>query len=235
MIETPVKSFGRKNLVDNGERVWDDEIRSTLDREYDDWKDPKRTYMVPPFFEGASNDAEVKGREVEEKFYNLLQKLGQNNNEPMFVVHSYDFSEHVPVLHSGRERSWVMGESDFVVIHRKHGPIFFQVKATETGKSYKEAENQIQKDKIALEIFFKRMEKVNISSRKEKESFKNCPAFVVMPNCPRGPQSVCTRDNVLYQEDCSSSEAFSSWWNDKIGKAQHPPLDPAIFEYLVMW
>ena len=101
-----VKSCGQKNLADNGERAWDDEIRSRLNEEYDDWKDPKTTYMVPPSFTGTSNDADV-GRKAEEKFYNLLHEHGQNNNEFMFVVHSFDFSEHLP--ESGRERSWVMG------------------------------------------------------------------------------------------------------------------------------
>ena len=228
-----VKSCGQKNLADNGKRVWDDEIRSRLDEEYEDWKDPRKTYMVPHSFKGTSNVADV-GRKAEQKFYNLLREHGQNNNESMFVVHSFDFSEHLP--ESGRERSWVMGESDFVVIHSVHGPIFFQVKATETGKNYKEAEKQIRKDKLQLESFLKKMVKGNISSSKVAETFKNYPGFAVMPNCPRG-ESVCIRDNVLFQEDCSSLEAFSRWWDEKIGGAQvrHPPLDPTIFEYLVMW
>lgn len=231
MIGVHLKSCGQKDLADDGKRIWDDEIRSRLDKEYDDWKNPQGTYMVPPSFKGVGNDAD-KGKKAEEKVYNLLLELGQKNNEPMFVVHSFEFSEHIP--DSSRQRSWVMGESDFVVIHRMHGPIFFQVKATETGKNHKEAEDQIRKDKLGLEKFFKKMVKGNISTRKATEPFKNCPGFVVMPNCPRGEQSVCTRDNVLCQEDCSTSEAFSSWWNGKIRSAQHPPLDQTVFEYLVM-
>ena len=231
MIGAPLKSCGQKDLADDGTRVYDDVIRSRLDQEYDDWRDPKRTYMVPPSFKGLSNDTDVGGK-AEEKFYNLLQEQGQNNNEPMFVAHSVRFSEHVPG--NGRDRSWVMGESDFVVIHRIHGPIFFQVKATKTGKNYKEAEDQIYKDKVALENSFKRDVKENMSTRKAAEPFKNCPGFVVMPNCPRSQLSVCIQDNVLCQEDCSSSEAFSSWWNEKIESAEHPPLDQKVFEYLVM-
>lgn len=232
MIDAPLKSCGQKNLADDGKRVWDDEIRSRLDHEYDDWRDPKRTYMVPPSFQGMINDKDV-GRKAEEKFYNLLHEQGQNNNEPMFVVHSVDFSEHVPG--SGRERSWVMGESDFVVIHRMHGPIFFQVKATKTGKNYKEAEEQIYKDKVALENFLRKMRvKGNISTRRATEPFKNFPGFVVMPNCPRSQLSVCIQDNVLCQEDCSSPEAFSNWWNEKIESAEHPPHDQTVFEHLVM-
>ena len=216
MIGASVKSCGQRNLADDGKRVWDDEIRSRLDIES---------------FKGASNDADV-GRKAEEKLYHLLHERGQNSNEPMFVVHSFDFSEHVP--RSERKRSWVMGESDFVVIHRRHGPIFFQVKATETGKKYKEAEVQIRKDKLALENFFKKMEQGNISSKKVTEEFKNCPGFVVMPNCPRGLLSACIQDNVICQEDCSSSEAFSRWWDEKIESAKHPPHNQTVFEHLVM-
>lgn len=222
-----LKSYGQKNLADNGKRVWDDEIRSRLDEEYDDWRDPKRTYMVSPSFKGTD-----VGSKAEETFYDRLCEQGCNNNEPMFVVHSFGFSEHVP--NSGRERSWVMGESDFVVIHRMHGPIFFQVKATKTGRNYREAEQQILKDKLALENFFKKMEKGNISSRRVTKEFKNCPGFIVMPNCPRGQLSVCTPDNVLCQEDCSSPDAFSMWWKEKIESAQHPPHDQTVFEHLVM-
>lgn len=231
MIGAPLKSCGQKDLADDGTRVYDDVIRSRLDQEYDDWRDPKRTYMVPPSFKGLSNDTDVGGK-AEEKFYNLLQEQGQNNNEPMFVAHSVRFSEHVPG--NGRDRSWVMGESDFVVIHRIHGPIFFQVKATETGNNYKKAEDQIYKDKVALENSFKRYVKENMTTRKAAEPFKNCPGFVVMPNCPRSRLSVRIEDNVLFQDDCSSSEAFSSWWNEKIESAEHPPLDQKAFEFLVM-
>ena len=231
MIGAPLKSCGQKDLADDGTRVYDDVIRSRLDQEYDDWRDPKRTYMVPPSFKGLSNDTDVGGK-AEEKFYNLLQEQGQNNNEPMFVAHSVRFSEHVPG--NGRDRSWVMGESDFVVIHRIHGPIFFQVKATETGNNYKKAEDQIYKDKVALENSFKRYVKENMTTRKAAEPFKNCPGFVVMPNCPRRRLSVRIEDNVLFQDDCSSSEAFSSWWNEKIESAEHPRLDQKAFEFLVM-
>ncbi len=229
-----LKSCGQKNLADDGTRDWDDGLRFWLDKEYPGWKDPQRTYMVPPSFESKGNEPKWEG--AEKTMYDNLQELGLKNNEPMFVVHSFDFSEHVPG--SGRKRSWVMGESDFVVIHRNHGPIFFQVKATETGDKYKEAEEQIRKDKLALETFFKKLEKGvvedKISARKVTEVLKNCPGFVVMPNCQRG-QSVCTQDNALYQEDCSSSEAFSIWWEEKIGRSQHPPLDQTVFEHLVMW
>lgn len=232
MIGAPLKSYGQENLADDGTRVWDDELRSRLDKEYSDWKYPKGTYMVPPSFKGLGNDAD-EGKKAEEKVYNLLHDLGREKNEPMFVVHSFNFNEHIPGSRE-KEKTWVIGESDFVVIHRKHGTIFFEVKASKTGNGCK-ANNQICKDKLVLKNFFKKMLKGNISATKATEVFWNCPGFVVLPNSPRGQQSVCTPDNFLCQEECSSLEAFSRWWDEKIGGARLPLPDQTIFEYLVMW
>ena len=222
--------FGPKNLSDDGERNLDDGIRCGLDREYPDWKNPTGTCMCPESF--PSKPGDDKGQKAEEVVYTLLQQLGTQNKEPMFVIHSYDFSEHIPG--NGRKRSWVMGESDFVIIHRNRGPIFIQVKATESGDKLKEAEEQIRKDKLALEKHFQRQVKGKISGKKTAELFKNVPGIVAMPNCKRGTDSVCIKDNVLYQEDCSSLEAFTKWWADKIGSAEHPDVPQKTFEYLVM-
>ena len=224
-----VKSCGRKDLSDDGKRDLDDGIRSGLDREYPNWKNPQGTYMVPDFFQTKDNGD--RGENAEKTVYTLLEQLGKLNNEQMFVVHSYDFSEHIPG--SGRKRSWVMGETDFVIVHRDHGPMFIQVKATESGAKYKDAEDQLRKDKLALEKFFQKLVKGKITTKKATEVFKNVPAFVAMPNCQRG-QSTCTRENVLYKEDCASLVAFSEWWTDKIKSAKHPAVDQTIYEYLVM-
>ena len=234
MIGASIKSCGQSNLAHDGTRDWDDGLRSWLDKEYPDWKDLHRTYMVPPSFESKGNEA--KGKSAEEKMYDKLQELGLKNNEPMFVVHSFGYSEHVPG--NGRKRSWVMGETDFVVIHRNHGPIFFQVKATETGDKYKEAEEQLRKDKIAFLRYCQKLEegmvKEKISVRKITEVFKNVPGYVALPNCKRA-ESINIPDNTLFQEDFRSAEAFSIWWNQNIGRSAHPPLTQAIYEHLVMW
>ena len=230
MVRYSLKSCGKKDLADKGKCEWDDGIRSGLDREYPDWKDPSKTYMIPESFPHRANNQ--KGLHAEEKVYNLLQQLGNKNTETMFVVHSFDFSQHIPGY--GRKRSWVMGESDFIIVHKTHGPIFIQVKGTDSGNKYKEAEEQLRKDKLALEIFIKKLPADgNVSKRKASEMFKNFPGFVAMPNCRRG-QSVSARENVLYQEDCSSLEAFTEWWTDKISGAEHPAFSDEIFELLVM-
>ena len=231
MIGSSLKSCGQKDLEDNGKCEWDDGIRSGLDREYPDWKNPCKTHMIPESFPRKANNE--KGLHAEEVVYNLLQQLGEQNSEPMFVVHSFDFSEHIHGYR--RKRSWVMGESDFIIVHKIYGPIFIQVKGTDSGNKYKEAEEQLRKDKLALENFFKKLSAGGkFSKRKASEMFKNYPGFVAMPNCRRG-QSVLVQENVLYQEDCSSLEAFTKWWNNNISSAQlHPAVSEEIFEFLVM-
>lgn len=222
--------LGSGDLSNDRGREADDHIRTGLDREYPEWKNPTKTYTVPPSF--PRKHCGNNGVKAEEAVYNLLQQLGEQNKEPMFVVHSVDFSEHIPG--SGRKRSWVMGETDFVIIHRKHGPIMIQVKATEDGKAYKEAEEQLRKDKLVLQKYYEKLVKGKISGKKTIELFKNFPAFVAMPNCKRGAGSVCIKDNALYQEDCSSLEAFADWWQKRIASAEHPVVSQTVFEHLVM-
>ena len=211
----------------------DNDLRSGLDREYPDWRNPTETHMVPSSFPYRPDGD--KGAGAEKVFYNLIDQFGAANKEPMFVVHSYPYSDYIPGYVDKKKRSWVIGEADFVIIHRKHGVMFFEVKATETGAThtYKEAQDQLAKNQIAFEKYFKRMPEGNISARKAKELFRRCPGFVVMPQCRKG-SSVSTRDNVLYQEDCDSPKAFSQWWDEKINSAKYQDVDQTIFEYLVM-
>ena len=199
-----------------------------LDREYPDWKSPQRTHMVPDSFPSYQSN---KGSSAEEVIYNLLKECGAQRKEPMFVVHSCPFSEHIP--ESGRKKSWVLGETDFMIIHKIHGPIYIEVKATETGKSYKEAEEQLKKGKLALQKRFEKVMKGKIPTKKVTEIFNNISAFVAMPNCP-SPFPVCSQGNALYQEDCSSLEAFDKWWNDHVANARHPAVCQEVYEFLVI-
>lgn len=205
-----------------------DGIRRGLDREYPDWKSPSGTYMVPHSFTSQQSN---KGSIAEKDIYDLLHQWGTQRKEPMFALYSFGFGEHVP--DSGRRKSWAMGETDFVLIHKIRGPIFIQAKATDTGKSHKEAAKQLQKDKLALQMRFEKAVEGELSKRKVKELFTYIPAFVAMPNCPRPPE-LYAHDNALYQEDCSSLEGFDEWWNDKVGNATHPDVSPEMYEYLVI-
>lgn len=223
-----LSSIEQNNLADEGKCDIVDGIRHGLDREYPDWKSPSGTHMVPDSFPSHRSN---RGSIGEEHIYNLLHQFGTQRKEPMFVVYSFVFSEHIP--DSGRQNSWVMGETDFVLINKNHGPILIQVKATDTGKNHKEAAKQLQRDKVALQVRFEKAVEGELSKRKVKELFKCIPAFVAMPNCPRPPE-LCALDNALYQEDCSSLEGFDEWWNDKVGNARHPDVSSEMYENLVI-
>jgi len=226
MFRLSENSIGQFNNLADEDIV--DEVRRGLDREYPDWKSPSGTHMVPASFQSHRSN---KGPIAEKDIYDLLHQWGTQHEEPMFAVYSFGFGEHIP--DSGRQKSWVMGETDFVLIHKIHGPILIQVKATDTGKSHKEAAKQLQKDKLALQMRFEKAVEDQVSKRKVEELFTNIPAFVAMPNCPHPPE-VCAHDNALYQEDCSSLEGFDRWWNDKVGTATHPDVSQEMYEYLVI-
>ena len=216
------------NPGDEGRYDMVEGIRLSLDREYPNWKNPKRTHMVPDSLPSHQTN---KGSSAEEVIYDRLKECGTQREEPMFVVHSFRFSEHIP--ESGRKKSWVMGETDFVIVHKNYGPILIQVKATETGRTYKEAENQLLKDKLSLQKRFEKAVEGILPRRKVTELFGYLPAFVAMPNCPRPPE-ICAHDNALYQEDCSTLEGFDKWWDDKVVNATHPAVSQEMYEYLVI-
>ena len=235
----PVRSCGEKDLQDNGRRDLDKEICSRLDDYYPDWKDPKGTHMVPRSFISKAKNSDL-GEITEKDFFDILKKFGEIKNEPMFVIHSYKFSEYIPMWQSGKTSStkmsnWVMGEHDFVIVHHVHGVVFFQVKATKTSGGHQKAEHQTEKDKLSLEIFSHKLVKAGITTKKHVgKIFDKFPAFVVLPNTQRG-QSLCAQDHVLYQEDCTNAQTFSKWWCNKFSKSEeHQKIDQTIYEYLVM-
>ena len=115
MLGFQVKSCGQRDLSDDGNRPLVDSLQRGLDVNYPDWKNPLRTYMIPDTFPHKANFD--KSAQAEEVVYELLRQLGTKNNEPMLVVHSYKFSEFVLGHTDKKQRSWVMGESDFVIIH----------------------------------------------------------------------------------------------------------------------
>ena len=130
MLGVPTVRTGCQNdLNDKRERNWDDEVIDLLNNEYQDWRDPSRTYMVPCVFpckERELND----GEQTEKTFFDLLQGFGESRSEKMFVIHSYNFAELISEWNKKskrREEKWLIGEHDFVVIHHQRGIIFFQV------------------------------------------------------------------------------------------------------------
>lgn len=228
MFGLSIKSIGQNNPADEGKFDIVDGICHGLDRVYPDWKSPSKTHMVPTPLLSHRSD---KGAIAEKDIYDLLHRFGTQRKEPMFVVHSSLFNEHIP--DSGRQKSWVMGEVDFLLIHKIYGPIFIEVKATDTGKTHNEAAKQLLKDKLALQIRLEKAVEGKFSKRMVKELFTSFPAFVAMPNCPR-PDGLIAHDNALYQEDCSSLEGFDEWWEKKVGTARHSVVSSEMYECLVI-
>ena len=108
---------------------WDDEVIDLLDNEYQDWRHPSRTYMVPCVFPCIKRELK-DGEKTEKVFFKLLQGFGESRLEGMFVVHSNDLVELISEWNgksNRREEKWRIGEHDFVVIHHQLGIIFFQV------------------------------------------------------------------------------------------------------------
>ena len=212
-----VVSRGQRDLADDGKREWDSEIEKSLDDEYPDWKNPKTTHMIPKELHKQGNE----GEKAEKIVFNLLKSFGEQWNEPMFVVHSYKFQERIFEVKSESVSSkmWNIGEHDFVVVHRKAGFVFLQVKASvKTARTYGEAKKQIEKDRNAMKSYLQEVGigKEKITKKDVDKLFSRFPGFIVMPNCPRPDSSASTHADGIFQEDCASVEAFAQWWDRSI-------------------
>ena len=224
-------------MEDNGKCDLDEGIAIHLDNNYQNWRQPETTYMVPPVFISKMSNPDI-GETTEKEFYYLLKEFGETRSEPMFVIHSYRFSECIHEWESGIKRrpKWIFGEHDFVVVHRQYGVLFFQVKSTKKAKKYvlQKAEEQIYKDKISLFKFLERMEEAKkVKKEKIEKAFNNFPAFIVLPNTPGDHLGPSSKSNVIYQEACLSTEAFSAWWDKFVANAVCPEIDETIFHMLV--
>jgi len=213
-----VISRGQRDLADDGKREWDSEIEKSLDDEYPDWRYPTTTHMIPEELHKQGND----GEKAEKIFFDLLESFGELRNEPMFVVHSYNFKERISEVKSESvsSKKWNIGEHDFVLVHRQAGFVFFQVKASaRTAKTYGGAQEQIKKDCGAMKIYLKEVaiQKNKITKKEVDKLFSRFPGFVVMPNCPRPNSSASTYADGIFQEDCVSVKSFSHWWDKSIG------------------
>ena len=150
---------------DDGRHDLDEEICAHLCENHPDWNSPSGTHMVPRTFISKAKNPNI--REITEKhFFDILREFGEIKKEPMFVIHSYKFSEYIPMWQSSitlqsdkmpnTMLNWVMGEHDFDIVHHVHGVVFFQVKAIKTSGGHHEADSQILKDKLSLESFSKK-------------------------------------------------------------------------------
>ena len=235
-----VISRGQRDLADDGKREWpwDSEIIKTLDDEYPDWRNPTTTYMIPEELHmKQGND----GEKAEKIVFDLLKSFGERRNEPMFVVHSYNFKERISEVKANfvSSKRWNIGEHDFVIVHRQAGFVFLQVKASaRTAKTYGKAQKQIGKDRDAMKFYLEEVGvgKGKITTKEVDKLFSRFPGFVVMPNCPRPESSASTHADGIFEEDCASIEAFSRWWDESIGKSdlgENDAVKEELFNMLV--
>lgn len=230
MIGTVVRGRGQKDLSDDGKRDWDKEIENCLDYEYEDWKNPQTTYMIPENLQKAGSKGEI----AETQVFNLLKAFGEKRNEPMFTVHSYNFKERISQLNenfklSNTSKKWKLGEHDFVIIHRHHGFVFIQVKAAvKTAKTFREAQRQIEKDKDAMKHF---LTKAKFPKKDGHKIFSSYPGFIAMPNCPRPSSEASSYDDGIFKEELSDHEAFAQWWDNHIPSGQQ--LGQDLFNLLM--
>ena len=221
-----VVSRGQRDLADEGKREWDSEIKKSLDDEYPVWRNPTTTHMIPEELHKQGNE----GEKAEKIVFDLLESLGEQRNEPMFVVHSYNFKERISEVKSNfvSSKKWNLGEHDFVLVHRQVGFVFLQVKASEkTAKTYAKAQKQIDKDRDAMKFYLEEVgiQKNKISKTVVDKLFPRFPGFVVMPNCPRPNSYASTHADGIFQEDCANVEAFAHWWDRSIGRSDQSEND----------
>ena len=144
-----------------------------LTRLWPDWKTNVRTYMFPPVFHccyisptGEASGAvkltkaeidSMKGDFAELQIFRLLEKFGQETNQPMFVFSRFKFKEFIekvlpndhPLFASLKTcfvKEEVKEEIDFVVLHRRIGVILIEVKANEEFRSprYQDAKKKLK-------------------------------------------------------------------------------------------
>ena len=204
-----VRAIARNSPSDDGLRSYLEGIRTLMDKYYPDWRDPQGTTVIAR--KGFSTSKKAgRGQDAEKRVFHLLENTG----EPMFVVYSFEFNE--------KTRNGVFkGEHDFVVIHRQHGLIFFQVKARNVfGGEYYDARSQLEKDVQSVAGYLAMF---------PYEGDVSCRGFAVMPNCPR-PQN---RDVAgVFQEDCQDDAAFRAWWHSQISSTA-TEVSQELYEYLL--
>lgn len=226
-----VKVGALTSLEDDGIRCLDDQLKAELNRDYPGWEFPSQTWMVPDAFE-MKGSRDKRGQLAEEKTFNLLHEFGNNRKEPMFVVHLYKFREKIRDWQNLKfdEKKYVIGEHDFVLLHRHHGVIFLQVKSGTKWKSFGEANDQLEKDKESLKCFARENLNNNLKKKMNKELHGEQHAYVVMPELERGNSPHGSKG--IFKGDCEDVEAFSKWWEDNILPRPYP--DQEVYNCLVL-
>ncbi|CAH1240040.1 Hypp5922 [Branchiostoma lanceolatum] len=183
-----VNFTAQRSLHDDGSVEFNNrEVEKYIQHNYPDWL--TAFHMVPQVFTFSGEQTDQvhrKGDDAEGRVYRLLHELGNDLGDPMFVIHSFSFNEQVC---RGSDIWRVYGETDFVIVSKKYGVIFMEVKAVSSygilRKRFKKAQDQINKARQALAEYLKG----KVPSDASTALFRN-PAFVAMPNCGRPQDSM---------------------------------------------
>ncbi|XP_078699986.1 uncharacterized protein LOC144926831 [Branchiostoma floridae x Branchiostoma belcheri] len=210
-----VNFTAQRSLHDDGSVEFSNtEVEKYIKNNYPDWL--TAFHMVPPIFSFSGepvDQVQRKGDDAEGHVYRLLHELGNDLRDPMFVIHSFSFNEQV---HRGQDVWRVYGETDFVIVSKKYGVIFMEVKAVSSHsilrKRFKKAQDQINKARKALAEYLKD----RVPREASTALFRN-PAFVVMPNCRKPQDSMDAYKDGCFLEDCQDGLCFRQWWNRNIG------------------
>ncbi|XP_078657622.1 uncharacterized protein LOC144903412 [Branchiostoma floridae x Branchiostoma belcheri] len=217
------------------EYSFDEEVLKWISRNCPDWNkvDIRKTYMIPPTFPDLIKKKDKRGQLAEKDVFDILEEFGDKTGQPMFVVHSHEFLECMLNFKNGilNLDLW-HGETDFVILHRTLGVIFFQVKAAiKTAHKYGDAKMQLDKDWMAMTRSLKRLCLEDRLRTTVEAELKMCQGFVVMPNCPR--DSAQGKDG-CFKEDIQSVADFEEWWQKNVHRTGVGKFSKDMYELMAL-
>ena len=207
------------------------------------------TVMCPPVFRfgyvaptGQASGAKaltnkeedsIQGDNAELKIFHMLEKLGQNTKQPMFVLSQLELSEfsknilqqRLPADHPVLSENFE-GEIDFVIIHRRFGVILMEVKSNyKFSKSLQgKARKQLQKGEKIIHSLLQADQRTEISIPIYK--------VIAMPNV--ADQCRGNSDFIGLREiHVRSDNHFNSWWKSMFAETEFNPEQQQKLQHLI--
>ena len=160
-----------------------------LYQRFPNWKDDRKTYMIPPVFTPKTIQLALKGpihytdrgELGESVVYKRLEELGKAKKIGMFVVHGFHLRNvvkwnekctpdyQVPSVHSG-----TTNEFDFIIFHHALGVIAIEVKNEERNPKIASAKRQLKTSHDFIQEFANpdKKEETKKEETKKKETKK---------------------------------------------------------------
>ncbi|XP_019626083.1 PREDICTED: uncharacterized protein LOC109471245 [Branchiostoma belcheri] len=214
----------------NKKETYSKTVEKYVEKNYPYWL--TAFHMVPDIFttSGKQDDLGKRaGNDAELRVYCRLHELGKDlakdqNGNPMFIIHSFTVRER---NQRGKKIGTVLGEFDFVIVSKKYGLIFLELKASDkfSKSDFDRAKDQIKKSREALSSLLKLPAGVSIAA-----DF----GFVMMPNCQRPQNSKEPYKSGCFKEDCQDGKSFRKWWDQNIRDVT-PGLGDDTYKSLLCW